>query len=325
MHLETLRQLRSDLPVSVTVLIEGEEEIGSPTLPALLAEYAGRLEADVVIALDSLNADVGSPSVTTSLRGLLNVILTVRTSDRAAHSGVFGGVVPDAVGALVQVLASLADSDGDAAIAGLSHGTGAGAPPSVDSLRAASGLLDGVAVLGTGSLAERLWYRPAVTVTGIGAPEPHGAANALAPTANASISLRLAPEEDPRRALELLLAHVEAHVPWGSHATVDVVSMGRGWRADADAATMRAASASLARAFGRPAAEIGVGGGIPFIASYLEAFPGAEAVITAIQDPQSRAHAADESVSIDALFAATRAQIDLVRTLGRAHSSIRTG
>jgi cysteinylglycine-S-conjugate dipeptidase len=315
-HLEALRALGPDLPVSVAVLVEGEEESGSPTLAPILAEQAGLLRADVVLAPDAVNAGPLAPTLTVSLRGLLSVLITIRTSERAAHSGIYGGAVPDALGALVRLLASMTDDDGAVTVDGLNGGAGGAEGPAGAAVRAESGMLPGVRFVGRGSFGQRLWDGPALTVTGIDAPGAAGAANVLTPVARAAVSLRLAPEEDPAEALRVVEAHLRKHTPWGAHLTVQMVAAGRGWRSAATSPATALASDVLGRAFGSPVTAVGVGGAIPFVATLIEAMPSADVLVTAVQDPQTRAHAPDESVSMSALAAAARAETELMSRLG---------
>ena len=170
LHCAALRCLGDDLRVGVTVLIEGEEEIGSPTLPQFLDRYRDRLAADVIVLADSTNWRVGVPALTTTLRGGLNVVVEVRTLQHAVHNGVYGGPVPDALTALARLLATLHDEHGDVAVAGLLAGSAEPLDLTEDQLRADAGMLDGVQLLGTGTLTSRLWTGPAIAVIGIDAP-----------------------------------------------------------------------------------------------------------------------------------------------------------
>ena len=316
-HLEALRALGPEPPVSVAVLIEGEEEIGSPTLAALLAEQADLVRADVVLAPDAVNAGPLAPTLTVSLRGILNVLVTVRTADRASHSGIFGGAVPDALGAMIRLLATLTDDDGAVAVDGLHPGVNGAEGPDAADLRADSGLSPGVQLVGRGSLGARLWHGPALTVTGLDAPAAAGAANVLTPVARAAVSLRLAPEEDPADAFRAIEQHLRKHTPWGAHLEVQLVAAGRGWRSEATSAVAGLAREVLGQVFGTPVTDVGVGGAIPFVATLIESMPSADVLVTAVQDPQTRAHAADESVSVPALAAAARAEADLLSRLGQ--------
>src|SRR6185437_1273608 len=108
--------------VGVTVLVEGEEEVGSPALRDFLAAYAARLRADVVVFADAGNWSLDVPALTITLRGGTNVVVEVRTLDHALHSGMFGGPVPDALTALCRLLATLHDENGDVAVPGLVRG-----------------------------------------------------------------------------------------------------------------------------------------------------------------------------------------------------------
>src|SRR5688500_267878 len=199
-HLAALRAHRGALPVGVTVFVEGEEEIGSDSLPTILERHGDRLRADAIVLADSTNWALGEPALTTTLRGLVRVVITVTTLDHGVHSGMFGGAVPDALTPLVRVLASLHDDAGDVAIAGLASASASDLDYDEARLRQESGLLDGVEVIGTGTLLERLWGKPTATVIGIDAPSVATSSNTLVPTASAKVSIRLAPHEDPMEA-----------------------------------------------------------------------------------------------------------------------------
>src|SRR5204863_7159293 len=124
-HLAAIRALGDDLPVGVVLFCEGEEEIGSDTLADLLAQEKDHLEADVIVIADSGNWDIGIPALTTSLRGLVRLDVEVRTLDHAVHSGMWGGLIPDAVMTLSRLIATLHDDDGNVAVEGLYAGPAA--------------------------------------------------------------------------------------------------------------------------------------------------------------------------------------------------------
>ena len=195
-HIAALRAHAGELPVGVTVFVEGEEEIGSESLPAILERHGDRLSADAIVLADSTNWAIGEPALTTTLRGMIRVVVKVSTLDHGVHSGMFGGPVPDALTALIRLLASLHDEQGNVAVRGLKSGEAADLDFSQDRLRAESGLLDGVHVIGSrGSLLSRLWTMPSITTIGIDAPSVATASNTLVPSASAKISMRLAPDE----------------------------------------------------------------------------------------------------------------------------------
>ena len=218
-HLAALRALGDRLPVGVTVLVEGEEEIGSPTVAGFLAAYADRVRADVLVLADSINWAAGIPSLTASLRGGANVTVEVRALRHGVHSGAYGGPVPDALTALCRLLATLHDERGDVAVEGLVRGSADPLGLTEERLRADAGLLDGVRLIGTGNLTERLWARPAIAVIGLDAPAVASASNTLIPAARAKVSLRGAPGDAAARAREALGAHLKKRAPWGVQVT----------------------------------------------------------------------------------------------------------
>ncbi len=298
-HLGALRVFGADLPVSVTMFIEGEEEVGSDTLPALLAEHHEALRADVIVIADSGNWDIGEPALTTSLRGLVRVDVEVRTLTHAVHSGMWGGLAPDALIALSRLIASLHDDVGDVAIPGLHSGPAADVVYPEERLRAESGAVPGLQWLGTGTAVERLWTKPALSITGLDAPKVDGASNTLVASARAKISLRIAPGDTSVNALACLQAHLETHVPWGAELTVTVVDTGEATQIDATGPAYDAARAAFKEAWdGTAPVDMGVGGSIPFIAEFLEAFPEASVLVTGVEDPDTRAHGANEGLHL---------------------------
>ncbi|SDZ41278.1 Acetylornithine deacetylase/Succinyl-diaminopimelate desuccinylase [Micromonospora pattaloongensis] len=298
-HIAALRAFGDALPVGVVLFIEGEEEFGSDSLERLLEQHRDEIASDVIVIADSANWDVGVPALTTSLRGLINCFVEVRVLDHAVHSGMFGGPVPDALTALSRLLATLHDDAGDVAVDGLYGRTGATVDYPEQRLRAEAGLADGVSFIGTGRLTDRIWTKPALAVLGIDAPRTAEAPNALVPAAKAKLSLRLAPGDDPKRAYAALVAHLEKHAPWG--AKVEVTFEHDGWPCviDATGPMYDAARAAFRAAWdGVDAVDMGVGGSIPFIATFQEMFPQAAILVTGVEDPHSRAHGPNESLHL---------------------------
>ena len=314
-HLAALRAHGGQLPVGVTVLVEGEEEIGSPTLAQFLTTYADRIRADVVVLADSTNWAAGVPSLTTSLRGGANVTVEVRTLRHGLHSGLYGGPVPDALTALCRLLATLHDDAGDVAVAGLVSGQADGPDLTETQLRAEAGLLDDVQLTGTGSLAERLWMRPSISVIGIDAPPVEAASNTLVPAARARVSMRIAPGDDAARARAALASHLRSHAPWGAQVSVEPGSTAEPFLARIGGTAYDAARSALSEAWGAPAVDIGVGGSIPFIAAFAEILPDAEILITGVEDPDTRAHSANESLHLTVFERACLAETLLLRRL----------
>ena len=298
MHLSVLRAFGGRPPVGVVLFLEGEEEIGSPTLPALLEEHRESLRSDVIVIADSGNPSVDVPAFTTSLRGLVDVVVEVRVLERPVHSGIFGGPVPDALTALCRLLATLHDDAGEVAVAGLHRSTSAAPEPDPDVFRADAGLLPGVELIGSGTVPERLWHKPAVTVLGLDAPATQDASNVLLPRARAKISLRLAPGQDEHAALKALTDHLTAHAVWGSQVEVTAGAVGGAFALETTGDVYDLARAAFEEAYGNAAVEAGIGGSIPFIAEFARAYPGATVLVTGVGDPASRWHGIDESLDL---------------------------
>jgi acetylornithine deacetylase/succinyl-diaminopimelate desuccinylase-like protein len=298
-HLAAVRAHGADLPVGVTVLVEGEEEVGSPTLGAFLEAYQDLLGADVIVIADSGNWDIGEPALTTSLRGLVDCFVEVRTLDHGVHSGMWGGVVPDALMALVRLLATLHDDEGNVAVAGLLSAPAADVDYPLERVRAESGVAEGVELIGSGSVVERLWTKPAVTVIGLDATRTVDASNTLAPSAKAKISVRLAPGDSSEQAMARVREHLEKHVAWGAQVTVTPGEYGEPTLIDATGPAYDAARAAFREAWdGVEPVDMGVGGSIPFIAAFVEAFPAAAVLVTGVEDPDTRAHGANEGLHL---------------------------
>ena len=315
-HLAALRAHGDQLPVGVIVLIEGEEEIGSPALLPFLDAYQDRMRADVVVFADAVNWTVDVPSLTTTLRGGCSVVVEVRTLHHAVHSGLYGGPVPDALTALCRMLATLHDERGDVAVPGLVRGNADPLDLTEAQLRADAGVLDGVRLTGTGGLTERLWAGPAIAVIGIDAPSVQAASNTLIPSARAKVSMRIAPGDDAARAGEALAAHLRAHAPWGVQVTVQLGAPAAPFTARTGGRAHAAARAALTQAWGRPAVDIGTGGSIPFVTAYAQRFPAAEILVTGVEDPDTRAHGANESLSLVMFERACLAEALLLHNLG---------
>jgi len=298
MHLAAIRAFGGKPPVGVTVFIEGEEETGSENLPAFLERYGDRMRADAVILADSGNWRIGEPALTTSLRGLVACVVEVRTLDHAVHSGMYGGPIPDALTSLTRLLASLHDEKGNVAIGGLHTSSAADLDMTEDELRRESGVLPGVELLGDGTLTERIWARPAVAVLGIDAPSVANAINQLIPAARAKVSLRIAPGEDPARAMDALVGHLERNAPWGAQVRVTRGAAAPPFAVNSAGRAYDAAKDAMADAWGTRPVEMGVGGSIPFVAAFADAFPEAALLLTGVEDPDTRAHGENESLHL---------------------------
>ncbi|UGU02675.1 dipeptidase [Mycobacterium intracellulare] len=317
-HLAAFRAHGGRPPVGVTVFVEGEEESGSPSLARLLAAHRDTLAADVIVIADSDNWSADTPALTVSLRGLVDCVVEVATLDHGLHSGLWGGVVPDALSVLVRLLASLHDDDGNVAVAGL-HETDTAALNYPDypaeRVRTHSGLLDGVSEIGSGSVPQRLWAKPAIMVIGIDTTPIEKASNTLIPRARAKISMRVAPGGDAAAHLDALTAHLQSHAPWGAHVSVTRGDLGEPYAIEASGDVYDAARAAFRRAWGAEPIDMGMGGSIPFIAEFAAAFPQAKILVTGVEDPGTQAHSINESLHLGVLERAAISEALLLANL----------
>ncbi|HEX2025203.1 MAG TPA: dipeptidase [Actinomycetota bacterium] len=303
-------------PVRVKVFIEGEEEVGSPNLDRFLDRFGADLEADVIVLADATNWRIGVPGLTTRLRGLVDCEVEVRTLDHAVHSGMYGGVFPDALTALCRLLATLHDERGSVAIPGLVAGSADPLDLTEDDLRREMGTVGGLQPIGEGALTERLWTRPSVSVLGIDAPRVAEAANILVPVARAKVSLRLAPGQDPDQAMTALVKHLQAHAPWGAKVSVEAGASAWPYATAAEEPVYEAARQAFREAWGTDAVDIGAGGTIPFVKAFADAYPEARILLWGVEDPDGRAHGANESLLLDDFRKNCLAEALLLERLG---------
>ena len=314
-HLGAVMAHEGRPPVGVKVIVEGEEEVGSTHLGDFLAGYRDQLEADVIVIADSGNWRTGQPALTTSLRGLVDCTVEVRTLRYAIHSGQFGGVIPDALTVLSRLLATLHDGDGNVAIPGLVASASDDLDLTESELREQADTVTGLELIGSGSLTSRMWTQPAIAVLAIDAPPVSDAVNALVPAARAKVSLRIAPGDSPERAMSALVAHLEQHVEWGAEVVVTPGATGDAFALETTGRATEAFRTAFEEAWGREPVDMGVGGSIPFVAAFSEAYPEASILLTGVADPTSRAHGPNESVELDDVKKGTLAEAIALRLL----------
>lgn len=323
-HLAAIRTLAQiagpDFDLGLTLFVEGEEEAGSPTFRNFLDENRADLAADVIVVADSGNWTVDVPALTTTLRGLVSQVIEVSTLDHALHSGMYGGAVPDAMLATIKLLASLHDDAGNVAIAGLKSSEADELPYSENQLRIDAGLLPNTEQIGDGSILDRIWTKPALTVIGLDAPSVAMSSNTMLPSMKAKISLRIAPGEQPEEALALLRSHLEANLPFGASLKYGEIELGKPFSQVSGGWAKPLAEAALAASWGTASVNIGIGGSIPFIADLTEVFPSAQILVTGVEDPDSRAHSPNESVDLEMLKKAMVAEA-LLLLAGNAKAS----
>lgn len=314
-HLAALRAFDGAPPVGVIWFIEGEEEIGSPTFRQFLTSYRDRLAADVIVVADSATWTVDVPALTTSLRGLVDCTVEVRTLQAPVHSGLFGGPVLDALTSLVRLLATLHDDKGDVAVPGLVDSAAAPIDYTEERFRAEAGVVDGVELSGTGSIADRLWTKPSLTVLAIDSPPVDDVANVLQPVARAKVSMRLAPGQDAAAAMAALTRHLEDHAPFGAQVSVQAGALGSPSELTTTSPAFRAAAEAHTEAYGANTVQIGIGGSIPFIADFNELFPDATVLATGAADQDAHAHGIDEGLHLSQFAKACLAEAMVLQRL----------
>ena len=320
-------EAEGQLPVNLKVLVEGEEEIGSPHLAEFLRRHRDRIAADVIVLSDTANLEAGLPSITTSLRGLVSIDVTVRALDHPLHSGMWGGAVPDAATALGVILGRLFDERGDCAVPGLdgdvpvlsdaSRAALAALPFDEEAFRSDAGMIPGTRFGGDrgASVYERLWRRPAVAVTALEAVPLAQAANQLIADARARVGVRLAPGQSPERARDLVMEFLRRDPPWGVRVDLECETLAGGWYTEPSGPAFRAAQRALALGFGREAVFIGCGGSIPFVGPFAEVLGGAPALLLGLEDPICNAHGENESLHMDDFRKAATAAVHLFSEL----------
>jgi acetylornithine deacetylase/succinyl-diaminopimelate desuccinylase-like protein len=311
------------LPVNVKVLIEGEEEIGSPGLEPFLSRHRALLAADVAVLADTGNFDVGHPALTYMLRGICQVDVEVRCLRQPVHSGFFGGPVPDAVRVLARLVADLEKPDGSLNVPGLYRRVAKTPAPQLRRIRslpfdetkfrASAAMRPGTRFAGESaySVYERLWTRPSLTVIALEAHPIQGSSNQVIDAARARLSLRTVPNMDGREAGRLLARKLTARPPAGAKVTARVSGVARWWTTDPEGPAFEAARRALGKGYGREAALIGAGGSIGFVQPFSDALGGVPCLLMGVEDPLSAIHSENESLHLGDFRKATRAAVHL--------------
>ncbi len=325
-----LLQETGDLPVNVLFLIEGEEEIGSPHLEAVLRELGGELACDVVVVSDTGMVAHGWPTLTCSLRGIVALEVILHGPSCDLHSGIFGGAVLNPATALVRLLATLHDAEGRVAVPGFydqlappaawEEEARAALPPMDEALRAQTGVpaLWGEAGFTT---AERLGARPTAEINGITAGyQGEGTKTVLPARASAKLTFRLVPAQTPAAILAAVLAHLHRHCPPEVRLECVPGHGGQPYLLDPNGVWGLAARRALEATFGRPAALLREGGSIPIVQTFREVL-GVDTLLLALASPDCRAHAPDENFPLENLHAGLRLHRNLLHEIAAAASS----
>ncbi|MCE9623990.1 MAG: M20/M25/M40 family metallo-hydrolase [Deltaproteobacteria bacterium] len=306
--LEAYLKSSGKLPVNVRFLIEGEEETGSAHLGEFVTHYKDRLKADLMVLTDTANLDIGLPSLTYRLRGLVDAIVEVRTLDHPVHSGMWGGPTIDALTVLNKILARLTTADGKIAIPDFYEGILPVEGVEKERLRALPfdekkflQEIGGVSSLQLSgeqefSAYERIWCRPACAILGIDAPQVAKTSNQIVEWARAKVSIRTVSGMNPKKSLERLCDFLAKDPPYGAEVNVKPGTAGNPWKVDPVGPAYEAAARALKKGFGRDAVFIGCGGSIPFVEPLTKEFGGIPALLIGLEDPYCNAHGENESL-----------------------------
>jgi acetylornithine deacetylase/succinyl-diaminopimelate desuccinylase-like protein len=316
------------LPVNVKMIVEGEEEAGSASLPAFLKKHRDMLQADAIVLTDTSNFETGLPSITTALRGIVVVQVEVKALKQPVHSGMWGGPVPDPAMALCKILAGLVDDKGRINLPGIydkvrplndEERKSIAALPTDDALfRKQAGMLPGVQLLGGMPPWEMNWRQPSLAVNAIQASSRKDARNIICESAWARVGLRTVPDMDVKEVREKLIAALKKDPPWGVQVAVTFESDGGWWYTKGDAPAFRAARKALKEGYGAEPVSIGCGGSIPFVDPFTKELGGAPALLIGVEDPYSNAHSENESLHLGDFAKAAKSAIrfyaEMVRT-----------
>jgi acetylornithine deacetylase/succinyl-diaminopimelate desuccinylase-like protein len=321
MHLTALRALQQHggLPCTVKLICEGSEEQGTGGLEAFVPRNADLLAADAILVVDTGNFAVGVPTLTTTLRGMTSVDVRVSGLSSAMHSGMFGGPAPDPLLGLIQMLASLHDAHGNTTVDGLdATQRWTGVDYAAEQFRADANVLDGVRLMGDGSVADMLWARPSATVVGIDVPSVLDSAAAVQASAAARVSLRLPPGETGQNAQDKLVEHLRSRVPWGLHCEIERVALGDPFVGATEGPAFDAMRSAMEEAFGHPMTTEGQGGSIPLCNVFADTYPDAEIMLLGVEEPKCLIHAPNESVDPSEIERTALAEALFLQRYGRA-------
>ena len=317
-HLEALTawQAHGGLPVNVTVLIEGEEEVGSPNLGAFIRDHRDALKADVCVISDTDQFERGYPAITTGLRGLVYQEIIVRGPVRDLHSGIYGGAVSNPANVLARLIASLHDEDGRVTLPGFyddvieldADEKAAWQKLPFDEKEYVRDL--NVAAADGGergySINERTWSRPTCDVNGLTAGyQGAGAKTVIGSQASAKISFRLVADQNPEKIREAFQDQMRTLAPRG--VTLEFLDHGiaPAYRVPKTSPAVEAGRRAIQTGFGLPATLVGGGGSIP-IAATIKKELGIDCLFVGFGLPDDCVHSPNEKFDLDCLYAGTR-------------------
>jgi acetylornithine deacetylase/succinyl-diaminopimelate desuccinylase-like protein len=297
-HVGALRAWGGKPPVGIKLLLEGQEEVGSPLEEGYPSENPDPFRADAIVVADGGSIRAGQPSLTVSLRGDARITVEVRTLASNKHSGQYGGAAPDALVVLLRALASLWDEHGDVAVEGLRREEWSGESYTDEEFRQLAELEPGIPIVGTGSIGSRIWTGASITVLGIDAPAVEGAAAAVQSHARASLNVRVHPQQSAKEAQAAVIRHLEAQRPFGVPLELTAGATGDGFRAGSSGTAYDAMASAMEQAWGKPVVEIATGGAIPLVKAMSEGVPDAAIFVFGCTDSFANIHGPDERLLV---------------------------
>jgi cysteinylglycine-S-conjugate dipeptidase len=314
------------LPCNVKILLEGEEEIGSPNLARFMDAHPDAFDSQAMILTDCDNPSVDIPGLTVSLRGLLELEVSVASAKSDVHSGLFGNLVPDPATTLIALLARLVDEDGRMKLARREVDpawleSSRDVPLTPEGIGSGARLLEGVSPLPARGLtpAAWAWRQPAVTVLSTTFPPPGSEKNAIRKSASAKLSLRIAPGQTSRDLFEAVKKELTRDVPGGLAVTLTELSgAASSWDYVAKGPAFDAADRAYQAAWGRAPLRIGLGGSIPFVALFGERFSRLPLILNGVIDPETGAHGPNESMHVGVYTKTVKTNVHLYDEIARA-------
>ncbi|MFC3860688.1 dipeptidase [Deinococcus antarcticus] len=317
---------QGELPVNVKFFIEGEEEIGSPSIVPYLQAHKDELKADVIVISDGSRFAKDVPTITYGVRGLSYVEIHVQGANRDLHSGSYGGAAPNPINALCEIIAKLKDEQGRITIPGFYDDV---IPLTEDERRMWASLphsdqdfMDSIGVRALPgeegyTTLERIWGRPTLDVNGIwGGYQGEGSKTVIAAKAGAKVSMRLVPGQDPEKITRLIQEYVPTIAPAG--VTVEVIDHhgGQPVKFATDSRAIQAANRALKRVYGRDAAFARTGGSIPIVAAFSEIL-GTEVLFVDYGLNEDAPHSPNESFAQEDYFNGILTAAYLLEELGK--------